>query len=157
MSGAHGSVPAGGVRAVHVAVVRRVYAEAMLAGAKTVESRLSINRVPPFGVIGVGDEIYFKQSSGPFRLRAVAADVVCMSGLLPSRVDALRRKFNHAIGAPRSYWDAKRTARYATLITLADVEPVNVGPDIPRLHGRAWLRLAAEPRTSHTHRRRASA
>lgn len=40
---------------IHLAILTEPYLEWILSGKKTVESRFSIHRVPPFGVVSPGD------------------------------------------------------------------------------------------------------
>lgn len=129
----------------HVALIHRRFVELILVGAKTVEARLHRVRCDPFERVSPGDRVYFKQTGGPFRASARVRRVVCRSGLDPVGVRALRREFGAGVGAPRQFWAAKRSARYATLIWLDDVEPVDRGPDYARLRAaaprRAWFVL----------------
>lgn len=127
---------------IHVAMIWRRYLEAILDGSKTIESRLTITARAPYQRIALGERIYFKISAGPFRARARAARITFLEGLTPARVAALRAEFGSAIQGDDDYWRFKRTARYATLIWLADVEPVVVGPRIQPQRGLAWLTLA---------------
>ena len=133
----------------HVAVIQRTYADALLTGEKSIESRLSRNRCAPFGKINPGDRIYFKQSSGPYRLRAHVQAIESFSELTPVQIRRIRKTYNGQIGAPPHYWKRKRTARYATLIWLTNIKSITTGPDIPPLNGRGWLIL-----TPHRHSRR---
>lgn len=41
----------------------------------------------------------------------------------------------------QSYWEWKADSNYATLVTLTDVLPVNVGPNRPPSQGVAWFVL----------------
>lgn len=126
---------------IHVAVLHQPYIEAILDGSKTVESRLMLTRRAPFGALRPGDLIYFKQSSGPFRLAAAAGEIEEHEGLSPARVAALQRRYGPEVGAPREYWRAKARARYAVFIRLRDIRTIARGPSIPPLNGRGWLCL----------------
>ncbi len=126
---------------IHVAMIWRRYLEAILDGRKTIESRLTITARAPYQRVAPGERIYFKISAGPFRARARAQRITFLDGLTPARIAALRAEFGSAILGDDDYWRSKRTARYATLIWLADVEPVSVGPRIQPQRGLAWLTL----------------
>lgn len=132
----------------HVAIIHRRFVELILAGSKTVEARLHRVRCDPFERVCPGDRVYFKQAGGPFRASARVRHVVCRAGLDPAGVRALRREFGPNVRAPREFWDAKRSARFATLIWLDAVEPVDRGPDYARLRAatprRAWFVLNGE-------------
>lgn len=126
----------------HVAVLKRVYLGAILDGSKTVESRLSVNRVAPFGVVRAGETILFKACGGGFGAQAVAERVHEYEDLDARGVRRLRRLWNHRVGGDDVYWDRKAaTARFATIIELTDVRPLERGPALAPLHGRAWVVL----------------
>jgi len=132
----------------HVAVLRRRYLDALLAGEKRVESRLSLARVAPFERVRAGDLVYLKAPGAPVEAVAAveAARFYEIDG--PAGVAALRDRFNHLIGAPPDYWRAKRLARYATLLWLdppRPLEPRDAPPAVPPLFGRGWLALGPAP------------
>lgn len=126
---------------IHIAVVHAPYLDAILTGRKTIESRLSKVRCDPFGVMFVGERLYFKARGGAVLATAVADRVLSFENLTPKRIAALRREFGPAIGAQPDYWKSKESARFATLVTLAEVEQVRFGPRFPAFYGRAWQRL----------------
>lgn len=133
--------------ACHVAILKRPYARAILAGTKTVESRLTRTAMPPFGQIEPGQRLYIKVSAGPFVAVARAGRVASYEGLTPARVEQLRRRYQPSVGGDDDYWRTKRDSRFALFVTLADVEPIDVGPAYRLIHMRAWHVLddAADP------------
>jgi len=126
---------------IHVAILLRPYLDAVLAGTKSVESRLTRTARAPWGRIRAGERIWFKQSSGPFRAVATAAEVEQFRDLVPADVDRLRRRFEGEVGGAASYWAAKRSSRYAVFVRLAEVRATAVGPTIGPQRGIAWLVL----------------
>lgn len=130
---------------LHVAVLLKPYLDAVLDGRKTVECRLTIYPRVPYDAIEVGELIYFKQSSGPYRATAQAEHVIFEKDLTPKRVAQLQHDYNDLVcGEPR-YWNAKRNSRYATFIWLKDVQPVETGPALKPLQGVAWVRIDETP------------
>jgi hypothetical protein len=126
----------------HVAVIHAAYADLILAGTKTMEARLSLNRQPPYGRVRAGDMLWFKASGGPFRARAMAARVEYWQDLRPALITQLRKRHNGAIQGTPEFWAAKRRARIATLIWLCDVFTVADGPAYQHTPGgRAWYVL----------------
>jgi hypothetical protein len=132
---------------VHVAVLKRPYIVMVLAGQKTVESRLSKTACAPFGQVVAGERLFIKASGGPFMAMATAARVDTFEGLTPGRVDALRERYEPAVGGDDAYWHGKRSASFATMITLAQAEPMDVGPAFKPAYMKAWYVLddAASP------------
>ncbi len=112
----------------HVAIVQRPYLRAILAGRKRVEARLSSSRRAPFDRVCVGDRVYLKARGGGIEGVAFVARVLKSEALGPRDVDALRRRFGRHIQADREFWLAHRSARYATLIWLAEVSACGAGP-----------------------------
>ena len=132
--------------ATHLAIVKAPFLDEILAGRKTVESRLSVNRVAPYDRVAPRDRILFKQSAGPYRATATVTQVRCLRIRSRDHLMAIFEAQKHhisgaKIAAARDFFVSKHAARYATLITLAEVIPINSGPAIPPLHGRAWLCL----------------
>ena len=128
--------------AIHVAILQRPYLDAVLAGRKTVESRLTKTAQPPYGQVQSGESIYLKASGGPFMAVATAGRIACFDGLTPAAVERLRRRYNRRVCGENSYWRGKRDARYATFIELRDVRPITEGPEFPRSPYRAWFVLS---------------
>ncbi|MCC7146360.1 MAG: ASCH domain-containing protein [Phycisphaeraceae bacterium] len=122
----------------HVAILLPRYLSLILAGRKTIESRLTRSKRPPFGCVAAGDVIYFKRSGGPYQAKAVVERVRYFSNLTPAGVRQIHRQFGSLIGGEPAYWQSKSTSRYATLIWLKNVQPVHAGPAIPSSGWQAW-------------------
>ncbi|MDX2146482.1 MAG: ASCH domain-containing protein [Planctomycetota bacterium] len=145
-------------RCVHVAIVHRGYLEAILAGRKRVEARLSQSRCAPFGRVTAGDVVFFKETGGTIRARAIVDRVESYASGCPGEI--VRRALLHAaeIAAPRAFWERKHAARYATLVWLRDVRETTSGPDHRSAPGftprGAWFVLPMEtaPASSHVPR-----
>lgn len=129
---------------IHVAILKPKYLDMLLAGEKSVECRLTRNRIEPHGRIRRGERVYFKESSGPFRATAIVDEVIERSDMDEAGVEAIRAEFGETIGAPDEFWTSKRTARFAVLIRFRKIERVYRGPKMPALNGRGWVRLRRE-------------
>jgi ASC-1-like (ASCH) protein len=119
---------------VHLAVIGAEYARAILAGTKTIESRLTKTRRVPFGRVVRGERIYFLARKAGLIVTAVVERVESFSDLTPERVKLLREEYSPFIGGDDAYWKSKRESRYATLIQLSEPERARYGPD--DVHGR---------------------
>jgi len=124
---------------IHVAILKKQYANLILSGQKTIESRLTVRPIAPFNTINPGERIFFKVSSGPFVATAVAEKVVCHENLTPALIRQLQVKCNKHIRGPAEYWNKKANCKYATIIHLRDVCPTPMGPPFPPSHGPAWF------------------
>lgn len=127
--------------AEHVAILYKRYIDLILQGEKTVESRLTRTPRAPFRAIAPGDRIYFKASSGPFMATAIADSVDFHEALTPVKINRLKHQYNDAVCGDDDYWNAKLTSRYATFVTLRDVEPLTTGPAMKKSTGIAWFVL----------------
>ena len=130
---------------IHVAILKRPYLEAILDRRKTVEARLTRTAMPPYGKIASGELMFLKASGGPFMATASAGSVVAERDLTPERFDALRTRFQPAVGGTDEFWNQRRaTTRYATFTELTDVQPCSVGPLYRVANMKAWYVLPAE-------------
>ncbi len=129
---------------VHIAILQKPYLNAVLAGRKTIESRLTKTMQPPHGMVQEGERIFFKLSGGPFKATARAGTVQYFDQLTPPRIDALRQRFNDAVCGTADYWRMKRSARFATFIELDELTPTEVGPRFTKSPYRAWFVLPDE-------------
>lgn len=128
--------------ATHIAIVSRGYVEPILSGRKTVECRLTRTARAPFGRVAPGERIYLKQSSGPFFAEATVDAVYMADRLNAAAVDRLRAAHDEQIRGEAAFWRSRRrVARYATLIWLRDVRPIDRGPSYVRRHMVAWYVL----------------
>lgn len=129
----------------HVAIVNRGMIEPLLRGGKSVESRLSRTRRPPYGRIRAGDTVYFKAAGGPVFGRARVRGVEQFAGLTPPGVAELARRYGPRTCAPPGYWRRRRACRYATLIWLGPVRRTRSAPRVARQFGSAWIALPTAP------------
>lgn len=130
---------------IHVAVLLSRYIDAVLEGSKRIECRLTQQSRAPFEAIERGDRIYIKQSAGPFRAVASAGQTLFEADLTPKRVAQLRRSYDESIRGDDDFWRSRRASRFASLIWLQGVRPIDHGPAIRPLQGVAWLSLPNEP------------
>jgi len=124
---------------IHVAILQKPYLDAIFTGRKSVELRLTITKRVPFNAIKIGERIYFKQSSGPFRNTAIVKNVLFADQLTPQKLMKLKRRYNAEILGSDAYWNSKQNAKYATLIWLHKVERITFGPSMKPSQGLAWF------------------
>jgi ASC-1-like (ASCH) protein len=133
---------------VHVAVIQRHYLELILAGRKTAELRLTRHRTAPHGLVGAGQRLYFKQSSGPVRATAVVTVVESFESLTPRGVRALETATRATVLGRPEFFRERAQARYASVIHFTDVRPCAYGPDFSAQRAAnprgAWLILPAQ-------------
>ena len=126
---------------IHVAILKPGYIKDILAGRKTVESRLTKTNQPPHGRVVSGERLFLKASGGPFMATAIAGEVLSFSGITSAEIRQIRDQYGEQIGGDDAYWDAKRDSQYATLIELREVEPIAIGPPYKVAYMKAWYVL----------------
>ena len=81
----------------HLAIFKGEGGNLILTGKKTIESRFSRRKDPPFGQISTGDLVYIKQSGkdiiGQFRVKKV----IFYDGLTPDDVSEIEERFGKKI------------------------------------------------------------
>ena len=122
----------------HVAILKRPYIDLILAGKKSVESRLYRTPKPPVDVLREGELIHLKESGGPFRAVAVAAKVEQFTDLTPRRMRELQREYGPAVCAEPGYWEQRRDTRFAVFATLSFVSEEPTGPSYVANAYQAW-------------------
>ena len=126
----------------HLAIFKGEGAEKILSGKKTVESRFSKRRDPPYGAISAGDLVYIKPSGkdiiGQFRVKKV----IFFDGLESSDVLDIKKRYGKELDIDEKYWKSKETAKYATLIFIGDSNRFITSPvKIPKKDLRGWVVL----------------
>lgn len=126
----------------HLAIVNKQTAEAILGGIKTIETRFSLHKIAPFGVISAGDLVYIKPSGeeiiGQFRVKKV----FFFDGLDLSDLSYLRDLYGKEIVAEEEYWEKKKDSRYGTIIFIGDSERFITSPlKIKKSDQRGWMVL----------------
>lgn len=129
---------------IHVAILQRSYLDLVLSGAKTIELRLTRTRREPFGQVAVGERLYFKQSGGRFAATAVIRGVRCLDSLTPSKIEAIKAKYNDRILGSDDFWQSRSSARFLTLVRFSKVERLAFGPRMMPHHMKGWQCLPDE-------------
>lgn len=110
----------------------------VLNGEKTIESRWSMNKIPPYQKVNVGDKILLKLTGNPVTATAIVKDVKFYS-LTPEIVENIRLKYGKQIGTDKfENWDLILNKKYCTLIWLKDVKTIEP-MQVPRSNGAGWI------------------
>lgn len=109
----------------HLAVMRQPYISYVLAREKSIESRFSRVQAPPYGRVRRGDLLLLKAVGGPVTALAVVASADFYVLDTPT-FEHLRERFAAALCASDpEFWDERRDARFATLMRLGEVLPID--------------------------------
>jgi|ERR1039457_160293 hypothetical protein len=126
--------------ALHLAVFVQPFLQFVLDGRKTVESRFSINRCPPYESVEPQDLVLVKQSGGPVVAVAEVSDVWYYELDTQAR-EVIRSRFANqlCVDGP-DFWESKAAACYATLMRFSRVERIEPIPCLKR-DRRGWVVL----------------
>ncbi len=127
--------------------MRKSAIEAVLSGKKTMETRFSLHKIAPFGVISTGDLVYIKPPGeeviGQFRVKKV----FFFDGLGGQDVDDIFIKYGSQIKVgekeeDNKYQTDKKQSKYGTLIFIGDSERFITSPvKIRKSDQRGWVVL----------------
>ncbi len=122
----------------HIAILRQPFFDMVLSGEKTIESRWSMHKIPPYNKVQVGDTIYLKETGKDVTATAKVKAVKYYE-LTPELVEEIREKYGKEIGTDKfEDWQATLQKKYCTLIWLANVEKIEP-LQVPRSNGAGWI------------------
>jgi hypothetical protein len=126
--------------ALHLAVFVEPYLAYVLDGRKTVESRFSAHRVPPFGQLQRGDVLLLKRAGGPI-VGICRVGGVWFYRLEPNSWSEIRDRFGRQLCVDNDeFWQDRSHASYATLMQLEDVRALDP-VEIHKRDRRGWVVL----------------
>jgi hypothetical protein len=128
-------------RSVHLAVFVEPFLRFLLDGQKTVESRFSIHRRPPFGRVQAGDIVLVKESGGPIVAVARVSDVWYYE-LDATAWAFIRTRFAKQLCVEPEFWKSKADSCYATLMQFSRVDRLQPISCMKR-DRRGWVVLAS--------------
>lgn len=125
---------------IHLAIFVEPFLQYLLDGKKTIESRFSINRCPPFNSVSKGDILMIKKSGGPvlaictikerwyYRLNAESWDEI--------------KQYQDALCAhDPEFWADRADAGFATLILVDRIKQINP-VEFNKKDRRGWVVLS---------------
>ena len=124
----------------HLAILKKPYLDAILAGRKKIESRFIKTKRFYFGRVSAGDKLFLKISAGPVCATATVAAVKNFENLTPKQVVKIKQKHNRYIFGSDEYWQSKSNCKYGSLVWLKDVKPIEP-VQINKKDWRAWVVL----------------
>lgn len=139
-------------RGVHLGVFVQPYLAYLLDGKKTVESRFSVNRCPPYRRVRPGDILLLKSAAGPI-VGICRIEHVWFYTLDAATLQDIQARFTEELCAQDpAFWSQRARAAYATLMRVGDVRHIDSITITKRdrrgwvtLHGEAQLLLIDEP------------
>lgn len=127
----------------HLAILTQPYLNRIMTREKTIESRFSKVRVPPFKAIHSGDVLFLKESSGPIRAIALVSKAEFFGPLLPGEADSIMQRYSSGLALEDTFRQVKQESKYVTLVHLGDVlfiKPIAIA----KTDRRPWIILNYE-------------
>ncbi len=126
----------------HLAIFKGEAGEKILLGKKTIESRFSKTKNPPFGVVSSGDLVYIKPSGkdiiGQFRVKKV----IFFDNLDSADFIDLEERYGKELAVEEEYWSKAKSSRFGTLIFIGDSARFITSPiKLPKKDLRGWVVL----------------
>ena len=132
----------------HLAILSPGWIDLILEGKKTIESRFTKVKCPPFGKVHEGDVVFLKESGGLVKGACLVGKVETFENLtLGQKCDlfysrSIVSRLLHPQGrgdglttVPEDWWEAK----HATLIHIAEVNEFHSPFAVKKRDPRAWL------------------
>lgn len=117
----------------HLAIFSKGTISLIFSGKKTVETRFSQKKIPPFGVVGIGDTVYFKPPGEDVLGQFTVKKVISFEGLNDEDWSFIRLKWGKklSLGSKEEdqlYFNSHNAAKYGTLIFMTNVEQFITSP-----------------------------
>lgn len=131
----------------HLAIFSKQAINRIFDGHKTVESRFSQSRIPPFGQINVGDIVYIKPPGeeivGQFTVSKVISfenlDIEDWAQIINPYKDKLSFGSDES---DKKFFDSKKTSHFGTVIFMDQIEKFLTPPiRIKKKDLRGWVVL----------------
>jgi hypothetical protein len=130
--------------AVHLAVFNQPYLDFVLEGRKTVESRFSAVRCPPYRRVKTGDVLVLKPAGGPI-VGLCLVEHVWFYTLDRSSWHDVRQTFARELCAQDpAFWQAREHAQFATLMRIKNPTTIQA-VECEKRDRRGWVVLRDAP------------
>lgn len=124
----------------HLAILNQPYLDRIISGEKTIESRFTKSRIPPFRRINGGDVIFLKQSAGPIVGIAIVSKTEFLSPLSKAEVFEIMQRYQDELTLENDFRRLKGDSKYVSLIHIA--EAVKTLPlNVTKKDRRSWIIL----------------
>ncbi|MDO8570594.1 MAG: hypothetical protein Q7R97_03340 [Candidatus Daviesbacteria bacterium] len=126
----------------HLAIMDRATIDKILSGKKIIETRFSLHKIAPFGVVSSGDLVYMKASGGEIIGQFRVKKVFFFEGFDQKDFFDLKKRYEKEINADENYWNNKKDCKFGTLIFISESERFITSPiKIKKSDQRGWMVL----------------
>lgn len=113
--------------------------ERILKGEKTVEVRLSQDKIPPYGKVQKDDEILLKSVGDKVVGLVLVENVLYYDNLNPEKISRLRKEYYSEVGMGEDFWNKR--ANYASLIFFRKPKRFLTSLKLNKKDRRGWVVL----------------
>lgn len=106
----------------HIAILKEPYLQKILSGEKTIESRWSQTKLPPYGKVKDGDTIYLKKASGNVVAKCMVQKVASFENLNENKIKEILQKYHKQICVEPQQFDMFKNKNYCTLMWISDIK-----------------------------------
>lgn len=134
----------------HLAILSRNAIKAIISGEKTIEARFSQKKIPPFGLVSVGDIVYMKPPGEDLIGQFIVTKILFLEGIETSDWVWIKERFSNELSLgsaseAKSYFKEHQEAKYVSIMTIGKVEQFITSPiKIIKKDLRGWLVIDEE-------------
>ncbi|MFN7160865.1 MAG: ASCH domain-containing protein [Candidatus Gracilibacteria bacterium] len=125
---------------LHLAVFKEPFLSLIFSGTKTLESRLSKHRSPPYQKVSPGDIILLKESSGPLKGFCTVKNVVYLGPLTTQEMHMTVDQYSKDLCLTEDFKREKKESRYISLFELENITSVHL-VSIIKKDPRSWIKI----------------
>ena len=125
----------------HLAIFDEKTTKKVLLGEKTLDLRLSQNRIAPFGRVSSGDLVLVKKSGGDVIGEFKVRRVITYDNLSKEQIAKIKKDYNRFLKMDSLYWHEKEDAKFGTLIFMEKFQPTLLPLKIKKRDQRGWVVL----------------
>jgi ASC-1-like (ASCH) protein len=114
----------------HVAIMKKSWGltQKILSGQKKIESRWYKSKCSPWGKIGKGDIVYFKNPGEPVSIKTEVEKIISFSDLTPGKVSQILYKYGNDDGIEKDkfeeFFELFKNKNYCLLVFLKNPEKI---------------------------------
>jgi predicted transcriptional regulator len=134
----------------HLAILSRNAIKAIISGEKTVEARFSQKKIPPFGLVSVGDIVYMKPPGEDLIGQFIVTKILFLEGIGSDDWVWIKERYTDqlslgSVSEVKSYFKEHQDAKYVSIMTIGKVEQFITSPiKIIKKDLRGWLVIDEE-------------
>lgn len=131
----------------HLAILTKEGIQRILSGQKTVETRFSRHKIPPFNAVHTGDIVYIKEAGKDIIGQFTVKSVISFEALEEKDWQFIKSSYKEQLSLGSEDLDSKffqthQAANFGTIIFISKVEQLITSPiTFKKSDRRAWVVL----------------